>query len=181
MKYIIGLNTVLLVLVSLLTACTPDSPAKAGVFLIESDKTYEYPTANTQPREFKDSVTALEGKIDSLHNLGVIGSITNGKLRLALPTYIEDEYLEPVPNSGDLKRGKLGFTSGAVLILSRDADFQAELFYYNRDAQGIKKGWNFRYREPDEPSTYTYTNNIETLYTSDEGYVWLVTFVPGAG
>ena len=176
MKRITGLNA-LPVLVFLLTACSPDSSERAGVFLIESDKTYIYPEENKQPEEFRGSVTAIEGQINHQHKLGVIGSITNGKLRLSLPEHIEDENLEPVPNGGDLKYGQLGFSSGAILILSRDTNFDAEVFYYNRDATGIKKGWNFKYREPDGP--YRYANDIKALYAPGEGYLSLVTVVPG--
>jgi hypothetical protein len=101
-------------------------------------------------------------------------------LRLVLPAHIADEYLEPVPNGGDLKRGKLGFIRGAILVLSKNAGFHAELFYYNRDAPGIKKGWNFRYREESSGSSRdVYTADIETLYAPGEGYQWLVTVVSG--
>jgi hypothetical protein len=182
MKHLIGPGVVLPVLVILLTACRQDFPEKAGVFFIESDTTYEYPeSANVQPRNFRGSVPAIEGRINDRHNLGVVGSITNGKLRLVLPARIEDECLDPVPNGGDLRRGKFGFSSGAILVLARHPDFRAELFYYNRDAPDIpvKKGWNFKYREPERPSRYIYTNNIETLYAPGEGYQWLV-IIPGA-
>lgn len=169
----------MLVFVFLLTVCSPDSPEKAGVFFIESE-VFEFPeTADKQPKKFRGSVKAIEGQINGLRNLGVIGSISAGKLRLVLPAHIEDEYLEPVPGGGELKRGRLGFVSGAILLLSRDAEFHAELFYYNRDTPEIKKGWNFRYREPDKPSIYRHTSNIETLYASGEGYGWLVKIVPG--
>jgi hypothetical protein len=181
MKYAVGLNAVLLVLVSFLAACDSDSPGNTGVFLIESDETYEYPlNSSVQPKPFKGNVTAIEGKIDTRHDLGVIGSVTGGKLRLALPEYIEDGHLEPVPGRGDLKYGKCGFTKGAFLFLSRDTDLFAELFYYNRDVPelGIKRGWNFRYHEPAGPP-YKYTNDIKTLYNPDEGYLWLVKFISG--
>ena len=69
-------------------------------------------------------------------------------------------------------------SAGNPLYLSRYAGFYAELFYYNRDAPEIKKGWNFKYREPDGP--YRHTNDIKALYASGEGYLWLVTVVPGA-
>jgi hypothetical protein len=177
MKHIIGTNAVLLVLLSLLAACNPDSSEKAGVFVIESDKTYEYPEGvNAQPKEFKGNVTSIEGQLAGQHNLGVVGTIKDGKLRLVLPIYIEDEYLESVSGGGDLKYGKLRLVSGAILFLARDPDLIAELFYYNQDAPGIKEGWNFRYREPDGP--YKYTSNIETLYDRNEGYQWLVKVIP---
>ncbi|MDR0710333.1 MAG: hypothetical protein LBF77_09735 [Spirochaetaceae bacterium] len=185
MKYAIALNAVLVVFASLLTACGPDSSDKTGVFVIEIDKTYAYPAAmNMQPEEFKGSVPAIEGKIDHRYNLGVIGSITNGKLRLTLPAHIEDDYLQSITGGTDteygLKYGKLDFISGAFLVLSRDSSLNAELSYYNQDAPpGIKQGWNFKYREPGGP--YKYTNDIKALYAPGEGYLWLVRVIPSAG
>jgi hypothetical protein len=178
MKYALGLNTALLIFVSLLTVCNSDSPGETGTFVIEIDKTYSFPLSPEKaPEEFKGRVPAIGGKIGE-HDLGVIGSITDGILRLVLPTYIEDRYLRPF-DSGNLKYDELIFIKGAFLFLSRDASLNAELFYFNQDApqMGIRKGWNFRYREPGEQS-YIYTSNIKALYTANEGYIWLVKVVP---
>jgi hypothetical protein len=179
MKHTLGLNTALLVFVFLLTVCNSDSSGETGAFVIEIDKTYSFPLSpEGAPEEFKGRVPAIVGEIGE-HDLGVIGSITDGKLRLVLPAHIEDSYLMSL-DSGNLKYGGLTFTKGAFLFLSRDASLNAELFYFNQDASrtGVKKGWNFRYREPGEQS-YIYTNNIEALYTANEGYMWLVKVVPG--
>jgi hypothetical protein len=181
MKYAVGLNAVLLVLVSFLTACDPDSSGETKVFLIESDETYEYPPKpSVQPKQFKGDVTGIEGKIVGNYSLGVIGSITGGKLRLALPAHIEDEHLKPFRNRGDIKYGEFGFSKGAILILSKNIDLYAELFYCNRDIPnlGIKEGWNFEY--PDSNGSPIYTNDIKALYapTPDTGYLWLVQIIP---
>ncbi|MDR0452944.1 MAG: hypothetical protein LBH15_07875 [Treponema sp.] len=178
MKHAIGPCAALLALVSVLTACSPDSQdGGAGVFVLET-KTH-YPSKNNQiPEEFKGDIPEIQAKINNNYDLGLVGSINGGKLRLILPAFISDDRLVKMGDSRTLKYGQLTFSTGIYrAVLSRNTNFDAELFYYNQDlpAEGIKKGWNFRYPADDRKS-YKYSNDIEEL--SREGYIYCLAYLP---
>ncbi|MDR1411467.1 MAG: hypothetical protein LBI91_04610 [Spirochaetaceae bacterium] len=175
MKHRTGLYAALLALVSLLTACSPDSPGDAGVFVLER-KAYYPPQGNQIPPEFTGNIPEIRAKINNSYDLGIVGVIYEGKLRLVLPAFIGDEHLAEADTGGTLKYGQLTFSAGVYrAVLSKNKNFDAELVYYNQDLPsiGIKKGWNFRY-PTDDKTVYKYSNNIEEI--TKEGYVYCLVY-----
>jgi hypothetical protein len=177
MRHHTGLYAVLPALIFLFMSCGPKSPDKGGVFVLER-KAYYPPQENRIPSEFEGDIPEIRAKINNSYDLGVVGLIQEGTLRLALPALIGDEHLAEANTGGTLKYGQLTFSNGVFrAVLSKNKNFDAELFYYNQDLPsiGIKKGWNFRY-PTDDKTVYKYSNSIEEI--SKEGYVYCLVYVP---